>query len=59
MPGKKRLLTDEQIEKARRLVESGTLTMAQAAERFGVTTSHLARYGIRSPEKKAKAKGAT
>ena len=54
MPGKPRLLTDEQIERARRLVESGTLTPAQAAERFGVKTSHLVRYGIRTPEKKAK-----
>ena len=61
MPGKPRPLTDEQIERARRFVEDGTLTLSQAAERFGVKTSHLVRYGIRTPEKvkqAPKAKGA-
>ena len=55
MPGKRKKLTDEQIERARRLVEEDGVEIGCVATRFGVNTSDLSRYGIRRP---VKAKGA-
>jgi transposase-like protein len=59
MPGKKRLLTPEQIERARQLVEAG-YRIGDVARRFGVKTDRLVAYGIRTPKagEGAKAKGA-
>ena len=57
MPGKRKKLTDEQIERARRHVEEDGVEIGCVATRFGVNTSDLNRYGIRRPVK-AKGKGA-
>lgn len=50
MPGKPKKLTAEQIERARRLVESG-VEIGNVATRFGVTTANLNKYSIRRPVK--------
>lgn len=54
---KRRTLTEEQIEKARKLVEEGYLVKDVAA-RFGVTAHCLHHYGIRAPERSKRGWGA-
>jgi hypothetical protein len=49
------MLTKEQIERARRAIESGS-TFAEIAKRFGVSTWALGAAGIRAPRKARKKK---
>ena len=53
MPGKPRKLTDEQVERARKLVEEG-YQVKDVEARFGVKTGTLYHYGIRAPESSKK-----
>lgn len=46
MPGKPRRLTDDQLERAQRLVDDG-YSPKGVAERFGMTTSQLNHYGVK------------